>query len=252
MTKDMESLSSMVLFDGFKSGKQDSFRKIYEVVSRPLLNFCKNKLRIADVHDIQLAEDIVANSFYQLFKRRNNIKCIDHLCAFLYTTCKNSIIDHIRGLKYKYQYTKYAKYQSNLEDPSDSDIEYETKERWSKVIKLMPALPTQRKKILELFFIYKKSTREIADIMDLDPQTILNHKTKAIDQLKNMLFNVPQAPASRFSKAIKCIETGIVYPSIRVAAIETGIHKNTLGKIAIDGRSCKGMDNYHFEFVNKK
>jgi RNA polymerase sigma-70 factor (ECF subfamily) len=45
-------------------------------------------------------------------------------------------------------------------------------------------LPKQRRKILRLYFFEQKSTTEIAEQMDLSPQTVLNHKTKAINSLR--------------------------------------------------------------------
>src|SRR6185437_8400552 len=45
-------------------------------------------------------------------------------------------------------------------------------------------LPKQRKTILRLYFFEQKNTSEIAEIMQLSPQTVLNHKTKALDALR--------------------------------------------------------------------
>ena len=45
-------------------------------------------------------------------------------------------------------------------------------------------LPRQRKTILRLYFFEQKNTTEIAEMMQLSPQTVLNHKTKALDSLR--------------------------------------------------------------------
>ena len=44
--------------------------------------------------------------------------------------------------------------------------------------------PSPFKTILRLYFFEQKNTIEIAELLQLSPQTVLNHKTKAIDALR--------------------------------------------------------------------
>jgi RNA polymerase sigma factor (sigma-70 family) len=53
-------------------------------------------------------------------------------------------------------------------------------------------LSTQRKKVLQFYFFENKSTSEIAEILGLATQTVLNHKTQAIAELRKqkLRFNL--------------------------------------------------------------
>lgn len=253
-TNDMDAINSPILFDGFKQGRQDSLKKIYDIMCRPLINYCEGKLRLGGVFDIPLSEDIVANSLYRLFVHRAQIKNSEHLKSFLYVACKNQLIDYLRGIKYKNQYIKYCKYTIRSEQRDEEVMEYEldikNKLQWIK--KAIKGLPRVRKAIIQFYFIEQKTTREIAEIMCLDPQTVLNHKTVAINQIRSLKINKGWIKKKRFSKLIKCIETGEIYAGIAEVTEKLGISKTTICQLIKESRTCRALPNHHFEFVNTK
>src|ERR1700761_2180882 len=162
----------------FRDGNKEAFRLVYDRMVRPLTYFVENI-----IHSQIDAEDIVANAFYKLFHSRSGMKSIEHIKRWLYVIVRNEAIDYLR-LK-----TRQRESQHDLAY-LDTGIEEQVEtERVRTVLlpdihKEIEKLPRQRKTILRLYFFEQKNTSEIAQIMQLSPQTVLNHKTKALDALR--------------------------------------------------------------------
>ena len=129
------------------------------------------------------AEDIVGNAFYKLFHARTALRSYEHVKRWLYVIVRNEAIDYLRA-KTRQRESKHdlAYLESGIEEHAET-------ERVRTVLlqdihKEIEKLPRQRKTILRLYFFEQKNTTEIAEMMQLSPQTVLNHKTKALDSLR--------------------------------------------------------------------
>src|SRR5579859_3786781 len=162
----------------FREGNKEAFRVVYDRMARPLLYFVENI-----IHSEPDAEDIVANAFYKLFHSRNGMKSFEHIKRWLYVIVRNEAIDYLR-LK-----TRQRESQNDLAYLDPGVEEHIETERVRTILlqdihKEIEKLPRQRRIILRLYFFEQKNTSEIAQIMQLSPQTVLNHKTKALDALR--------------------------------------------------------------------
>lgn len=162
----------------FREGNREAFRLIYDRMVRPLTYFVENIIR-SQVD----AEDIVANAFYKLFHAREAMKSFDHVKRWLYVIVRNEAIDYLRA--------KTRQRESHLDlTYLETGVEEHVETERVKTILLqdihkeIEKLPRQRKTILRLYFFEQKNTTEIAEMMQLSPQTVLNHKTKALDSLR--------------------------------------------------------------------
>jgi RNA polymerase sigma factor (sigma-70 family) len=162
----------------FRGGNKEAFKLVYDQMVRPLTYFVENI-----IHSQVDAEDIVANAFYKLFHARTGMRSYEHVKRWLYVIVRNESIDYLRA-KTRQQESKQdlAYLESGIEEAAET-------ERMRTVILQdihleIERLPKQRKTILRLYFFEQKNTSEIADIMQLSPQTVLNHKTKALDALR--------------------------------------------------------------------
>jgi len=175
---DLLSSNEDAVMVGFKEGNEAAFKAIYSTMSTPLLYFVENI-----IHSQVDAEDIVANAFYKLYHAREGLRSIDHIKRWLYVIVRNESIDFLR-LRARQQETKYD--LAYLEPNADEQLETERVRTvlLQDIRAAIEELPRQRRKILRLYFFEEKSTAEIAEIMQLRPQTVLNHKTKAIDSLR--------------------------------------------------------------------
>lgn len=164
--------------NSFRQGSQDAFKLVHDQMCRPLLYFVENIIN----SDID-AEDIVANAFYKLFHARANMRTFEHIKRWLYVIVRNESIDYLRAK------TRARESEQDLTYLESGVEEHAETERVRSVLlqdiyKEIDKLPKQRKTILRLYFFDQKNTTEIAEILQLSPQTVLNHKTKALDSLR--------------------------------------------------------------------
>jgi RNA polymerase sigma factor (sigma-70 family) len=163
----------------FRQGNKDAFRLIYEQMVGPLTYFVENI-----IHSPTEAEDIVANGFYKLYQGRTAMRSFEHVKRWLYVIVRNEAIDHLRAK------TRLRNNHAEISYLESGSIEQQAEtERVRSVIlqdiyREIQKLPRQRRTIIYLYFFEKKTTAEIAEQLALNTQTVLNHKTKAIDSLK--------------------------------------------------------------------
>ena len=162
----------------FREGNKEAFRLVYDQMVRPLSYFVENI-----IHSQVDAEDIVANAFYKLFHARANMRSFEHIKRWLYVIVRNESIDYLRA-KTRQKESQYD--LSYLETGIEEQAETERVRTvlLQDIHKEIERLPKQRKTILRLYYFEQKNTSEIAEIMQLSPQTVLNHKTKALDALR--------------------------------------------------------------------
>src|SRR5215469_11609979 len=166
------------IMNSFREGNQDAFRLVHDQMCRPLMYFVENI-----IHSEIDAEDIIANAFYKLFHARANMRTFEHIKRWLYVIVRNESIDYLRAK------ARARESEHDLSYLETGVEEHAETERVRAVLlqdihKEIDKLPKQRKTILRLYFFDQKNTTEIAEILQLSPQTVLNHKTKALDALR--------------------------------------------------------------------
>lgn len=162
----------------FREGNKEAFRMVYDQMVRPLTYFVENIIR--NQCD---AEDIVANAFYKLFHAREGMRTFEHVKRWLYVIVRNEAIDYLRSR------TRVKESQHDMAYLESGVDEHVETERVRSILlqdinREIDKLPRQRKTILRLYFFEQKNTTEIAELLKLSPQTVLNHKTKALDSLR--------------------------------------------------------------------
>ena len=166
------------IMSAFREGDKEAFRWVYDRMSRPLTYFVENI-----IHSQADSEDIVANAFYKLFHARAGMKSYEHVKRWLYVIVRNESIDYLR-LKTKKRESQHD--LAYLETGIDEQIETERVKAvlFQSILQEIEKLPRQRKAILRLYFFEQKTTSEIAEMMQLNSQTVLNHKAKALESLR--------------------------------------------------------------------
>lgn len=165
----------------FRRGDNSNFKGIYDNLSFPLTSYAK-KITNSPLD----AQDIAANGFFKLLLAREKMTSYKYVTCWMYITVRNESIDHIRSqarqkkaMEEWYYLSDYSQDAINSEKLKASLLRI--------VYKAIEKLPTQRRTILCLYFFEKKTTREIAAMLQLSPQTVLNHKAKALESLRKTL-----------------------------------------------------------------
>ena len=166
------------IMPSFRQGDKEAFRLVYDEMVRPLTYFVENI-----IHSRIDAQDIVANAFHKLFHARSNMHSFEHVKRWLYVIARNESIDYLRAMsRQRVSHDDLAYLESGIE--KNAETERVRTMLLQDMHTEIERLPKQRKTILRLYFFEEKNTWEIARITRLSPQTVLNHKTKALDALR--------------------------------------------------------------------
>ncbi len=167
----------------FRRGDETAFRWVYDRLGKPLYYFAQNI-----VDSPAEAEDIVANAFEKLFGRsRATMESFDHIKRWLYVIVRNEAIDHLR-YKNRNREAHLDLLHSGDREEQRVDLEMLRMNLLQSLQEAIERLPRQRKTILQLYFFEQKTTAEIAEQLQLNSQTVLNHKTRALESLRKTVL----------------------------------------------------------------
>lgn len=173
---------SDTVIEAMLRGDSDAFRTIYLHSYERLKEFLTILL-----HSNEDAEEVVQDIFLYIWENREKFDNGKNFEGLLYTIAKRSAFKLIRKRRLDDKFYQY-KYHST-EDFSIQPDELVMTEELSLMISLyVNNLPPQRKRVYELSRIEGKSIKEIAEIMNLSPQTVKNYLTAASNGLREMIM----------------------------------------------------------------
>jgi RNA polymerase sigma factor (sigma-70 family) len=161
----------------FRAGDSKAFEQIYQYLKQPLTLFALNIVRSAAD-----AEDIIGTAFLKLYSQgRKKLDSPEHIQRWLNVVVRNECITLLRQRSMQKKARLFYAYRDGLqEENTREDID----QLLDQVIGGLQTLSRQRSTVLRLCFFEQKTTREIAAILRINGQTVLNHKTKGIQFLR--------------------------------------------------------------------
>jgi RNA polymerase sigma-70 factor (family 1) len=170
------------LFEGFRRGDQEATEQIFNLHYGALCYFADRL-----VQDKAEAEDIVSDAFIKLLQLKETIYSFHSIKGFLYTTTRHFCLNILHRNKVRAKdHVVLAQLTDAHEQASDRESVI------AKVLQVIHAeienLPPVGKQVFTSIFIDGKSTAEIAAELGISPQTVLNHKTKMLNILRNKLY----------------------------------------------------------------
>ncbi|NML19370.1 sigma-70 family RNA polymerase sigma factor [Pseudoflavitalea sp. G-6-1-2] len=170
----------------------EAVRELFNQLYRPMIYFA-DKL-INNMHE---SEDIVATAFFKLTGRIEQFQSLRDIKAFLYITVRNECLDHLRRLARHEKSHEQLQYLMDYTD-AQADDEMLRARILQEVYNEIEQLPSQCKKIFKLIFSKGMTTRQIAEELELSPQTVLNQKAKALNLLRGVLAKKNLMPLATF------------------------------------------------------
>lgn len=174
-------MSEIELITALKSGDTRAFTILWEKHYDKLVRFSECILKTN-----LIAEDVVSQTFQKVWERRENFDSLQKVVSFLYTTSRNHCIDHYRTAAIHCRIHKEIVYiigEPAIEAyPNDYDANYTN--YLIALSEKAQRLPRGCRRIFDLYFHHRLSTREIADLLDISEQTVRNQKIRAINLLK--------------------------------------------------------------------
>ncbi len=164
-----------------KKGNRESFEKLFKELYNDLFAyayvFTENK---------ELAEEIVLDVFTNLWINRKKITIYESLRAYLLKSVKNRAISALRKKKNDFLNDDFLKNYTNDCNPEKKIITNEEKQKITDALQLIP--PRSR----EIFVLHRfegLKYKEIAELLEISPNTVENHIVKAMKVLRNYFID---------------------------------------------------------------
>lgn len=169
------------LVKGLRNGRKEAFDAIHEIYGKRLLAYC-----IGLVGCNEDAEDIVQDVFLNLWRTRAELKEVDSLRPYLFTSVRNRIVNLWKSRINSSLYSDYVTAMHGKDDASgDEGLEYREFERL--VMSEIDKLPPTQQKVVRLSRIDNLDTKEIAERLNLSVQTVKNALTTGLKTLRSAL-----------------------------------------------------------------
>ncbi|TMI84088.1 MAG: sigma-70 family RNA polymerase sigma factor [Bacteroidetes bacterium] len=162
----------------FNRGHQAAFTTIYDCYQPAIFYFVKKF-----IPDTAEAEDITAETFIKLWKRRENFDNERSIASFLHITARNASIDWLRSEKKEVHNRQNLIYL--LSQDQYTEFQEDIKGEVLRLIKMeIDRLPLKTKQVLLMSYVEGKSNEEIAQLLNIRNQSVRNHKARALNLIR--------------------------------------------------------------------
>jgi RNA polymerase sigma-70 factor (ECF subfamily) len=133
------------------------------------------------------AEDVVQETMLRVWRNRAHWTPTERLRSFLFRITRNLAINERRRGRVRERYradTAHHAPEPRVETPLHL---LEREELRAAVAHALEAVPPRRREVFVLAWYHGHTYREIAEIMDISPQTVANQMSAALEDLRRLL-----------------------------------------------------------------
>ncbi len=137
--------------------------------------------------DSDMAEEMVQNVFYKLWKAKDSLQVSQSLTSYLYRSVYNESLNYIKHLKVRSEYQSHAAKTMNQVDNATDGLKL--KELQQRLDIAMKTLPEQCRTIFQMSRYEELKYLEIADKLGISVKTVENQMGKALRLLREQLHD---------------------------------------------------------------
>lgn len=164
------------LLKKLRKGKAVAYRYLFSEYYDWLCNYV-----FGLCNDRSLAEDIVQEAIVRLWEKRKVIVITTSLRNYLFKTCHNQFLQHVRSQKIKFDTLDKIRWDVISETTLEDDL-YDFK--MEKLNRLIDQLPPRCREIFIQNKLEKRKYREIALDLGISVKTVENQMSKALQFLR--------------------------------------------------------------------
>lgn len=179
------SAEDVLLWEKLQDGDKDAVSELFEKYYRPLLNY---GLKLNPNQD--LIKDSIQELFYSIWEQRHNLSEVEYIRSYLYVSLRRTVFRQAEIKK-----TRYERDKAYSEEFFQDVVNYEAlmrknefkkkqKEQLKEALKL---LSNKQKEAVFLKFYSGLNNTEIAQVMDVNRQSVYNYIYRAIQSLQSYL-----------------------------------------------------------------
>lgn len=169
------------LAERLRARDRSALDEIMALYWQPLVAYAERLVASRDA-----AEDIVQETMVRLWAAHADWTPADRLRGLVYRIARNLALNERRRVRVRERHDDAARAlagpppRTPLEDTERAEIR-------SAVAQALDALPARRREVFILGWYHGHSYREIAEIMDISPQTVANQMSAALNDLRGQL-----------------------------------------------------------------
>lgn len=139
------------------------------------------------IKDDIMAEEMVQNVFFKLWKNKETVEISQSLTAYLYRSVYHESLNYLKHLKVKSAYQAHA--ARNMNNTNNATDRLKLKELEEKLDKALKELPEQCRTIFQMSRFEELKYLEIADKLGISVKTVENQMGKALRILRLKLVD---------------------------------------------------------------
>lgn len=159
---------------------KESFELVFKEYYPQLILYAKSMVKSSE-----LAEDIVQDFFTTLWNKKGKISIHSKIRSFMFQSIHNSCLNHISRKKINTEEVK----EDMLHDIPHEEL-IEIIERNTLINKAVNQLPEQRRRIFKLACYEGLKHKEIAETLDISPNTVKTQMARALSNLRENLGDI--------------------------------------------------------------
>lgn len=175
------NLLDLVTYKRIQQGDIKEFEKLFRKYYQPLCLFANKFLR-----DMDSAEEIVQELFYNLWKNKESISITSSIKAYLYQSVRNNSLKYIEHLAVKERYSNEVKRQQ-VNSATDESNSIELAELNDVIEKTLNQLPERCRQIFLLSRFDGLKYHEIATKLSISVKTVEANMGKALQLFRTNL-----------------------------------------------------------------
>lgn len=178
-----------ILIAKFNKGDQQAFRMLFDKLYAQIFYFTQQLL-----DEKETAEEIVNDTFHKLFEKYKDFDSLPAIRAFLYITARNACFNYLektkrensrsRSYKLSEQQNEFLASQVKNMDEEAAQVEGEVLKAMHEAIE---TLPEGCKTVIQLIYFHGLKRQEVAERLNLSPNTVRNQGVTAMRLLRARL-----------------------------------------------------------------
>lgn len=170
--------NDIAIIEAWQAGDSDAFEVLYQKYWRKLYVFARRTTPNAED-----AQDLIQDVFAQLWTQKEQIDAAVFSESYLFAIVRNKLLDKIRK-----QYVREEYVQKILQSTSESDFSTQqtilTNDLNNHIHRVVDVLPEKCREVFQLSRFEQLSVDQIAQKLQISPQTVKNQLSKALQVVR--------------------------------------------------------------------
>ena len=139
------------------------------------------------VGELKVAEEIVQDTFVNVWQKRNTFQSQGTLKAYLYNSVRNGSISHLRHAKVERSRIEAVEQAfSEMKTDEDGELVLHREEIYRQLLLAIDALPTRQRELF-LLSVQGKTSAEIAAELGITPESVKKQRQRGLARLRELL-----------------------------------------------------------------